>query len=590
MLLPVWEWQWTMYSLLLLLAALVMIGVGVAAWRGRDVPGSSAFLFLVGSMALWAVAYSLQIAGTTEQTKLFWGNVNHIAVAAVPIAWLAFALQFTGRRQLLTKRRVTTLSVIAVLYILLVWTNPSHGLIRESFGVQSGNNGSLLLIDQVFGPAFWAHAVYGYGLMAVGTLLFAQLFVWAPRVYRRQVGLLLVGAIVPMASNLAFHADLYAPSNFDLTPFSFLVTSVLFFVAMYRYQLLDLVPIARESVIDTLAEGIVVIDQQSRIVDINNAARTILAVGDDSIIGTNVQEVLPAVDIPATPTDENEVRTDVSYETDKADRRLAVTETALTNVSGTLIGRTITLRDVTEARALQAEVSAQLDEMVAVNRELETFTTAISHDLRQPARTTERYIERVRQSEPNLSAENEEILAVAQTNAERMQSMLSALLQYSRIDHSDHEFEPVSLEAVVDTATTSLRFSIEDSESTISVGELPNVNGVEHQLVRLFQNLISNAISYSGAEPPEISIDATTTETAHVITVADSGVGIDADELKYVFELFTRGQQTDPASGTGAGLAMCQKIVERHHGSIEIESTPGVGTEVIVRLPKREEN
>lgn len=565
-----------------------MISIALSAWRNRDVPGTTAFLCLISAMALWAIAYGLQVGGATEQTKLFWANVNHIAVAAVPPAWLAFALQFTGRRHLLTTRTVGVLSAVSVAYVVLVWTNPQHRLIRELFGVHPVDGGSLLLIDQIFGPAFWLHAVYGYGLMTVGTLLFAQLFVWTPRVYRRQVGLVLVGAIVPMATNVAFHADLYAPSGLDLTAFSFVVTGVLFFVALYRYQLLDLVPIARESVFDTLTEGIVVVDRQNRIVDINSAARTILAADDGSIIGTNAQGVLPAVDIPVTPTDENEVRTDVSYETDKADRRLAVTETPLTNVSGTLIGRTITLRDVTETRALQAEVSAQLDEMVAVNRELETFTTAISHDLRQPARTTERYIERVRQSEPALSAENEEILAVAQTNAERMQSMLSALLQYSRIDHGDHEFEPVSLEAVVDTATTSLRFSIEDSEATISVGELPTVNGVEHQLVRLLQNLISNAISYSGAEPPEISIAATTSETAHVITVADAGVGIDAAELEYVFELFTRGYQTDPASGTGVGLAICQKIVEQHDGSIEIESTPGVGTEVIVRLPKRD--
>ena len=584
---PVWEWQWTIYTLLLLLAAIAMVGVALGAWQNRDVPGSRAFLFLMGAMALWAGAYGLQVAGTTEQTKLFWANVNHIAVAAVPLAWIAFALQFTGRRHLLTTRTVGVLSAISAAYIVLVWTNPHHGLIRESFGVQSVDGGSLVLIDQVFGPAFWVHAVYGYGLMAVGTLLFAQLFVWAPRVYRRQVGLLLVGATVPMATNVAFHADLYAPAGLDLTAFSFVITGVLFFVAMYRYQLLDLVPIARESVVDTLTEGIVVVDRQRRIVDINNAATTILGV-NESVIGTNVQQVLPEL-FEENPTiaDGRPAGIEVSYKFGSTTRQLSVTTTPLADVSGAPIGQTITLRDVTETRALEKEVTARLEEVLVANRELETFTTAISHDLRQPARTTERYIDRVRRSEPNLSAESEEILAVAQTNAERMQSMLSALLRYSRIEREDHEFESVSLEDVVSKATTSLRFSIEEIDATVAVDRLPTVDGVEQQLVRLFQNLISNAIRYAGDEPPNISIRAETTETEHMITVADSGVGISPDELPYVFDLFTSGQQTEASTGTGAGLAMCEKIVEQHGGSISIASTPREGTTVTVRLPNK---
>ncbi|MFA9427829.1 histidine kinase N-terminal 7TM domain-containing protein [Natronorubrum sp. A-ect3] len=584
-----WEWQWTVYTVFLLLAAATMAIVAVGAWQKRDVPGSTAFLLLIGAMALWAVTYGLQIAGATEATKLFWANLNHIAVAAVPIAWIGFALQFTGREQLLTPRTVGALSVIPSVYLVLVWTNPRHELIRQSFGVQSVHDGSLLLIDQAFGPAFWVHAVYGYTLMSVGALLFAQLFVWAPKVYRRQVGLLLLGAVIPMAANLAFHTDLYTPSNFDLTPFSFVATGVLFFLAIYHYQLLDLVPIARESVVDTLTEGIIVVDKRNQIVDINDAAVTILKLDGDAVIGTSVHQVLPdVVTDTELPKNKSSVSSEVTCEIDDTPRTLAVTKTPLVDINENSIGRTLTLRDVTETRALEAAVSAQLDEVMAVNRELETFTTAISHDLRQPARTTERYIDRVRRSETDLSTENDEILAVAQTNAEQMQSMLSDLLEYSRIERNEDQFEPISLTAVVDQATTSLRFSIEETDTTVSVDELPTVSGIEHQLVRLFQNLISNAIRYSGPEPPVISIDATATETEHVLTVTDEGVGIDPDELEYVFELFTRGQHAEPVPGTGAGLALCKKIVEQHGGSIGIESTLGEGTDVIVRLPKRE--
>lgn len=581
-----WEWYWTVHTVFLFAAAAALLSVAVAVWKNRDVTGSPAFLFLLGSMILWAIAYAFQIAGANESTKIFWANVNHIAVAAVPVSWLCFALQFTGRKRLLTRRSVGMLSVVPIIYILLVWTNPTHGLIRETFGIRSVDGGSLLLIDQTFGPAFWLHAVYGYGLMATGVLLFAQQFVWTPSVYRRQIGLLLLGAVVPMATNIAFHVSLYSPSNFDLTSFSFVATALLFFVAIYRYQFLDLVPIARETVVDTLTEGIVVVDREHRVVDLNAAATTILGVHEEAVIGSNIQSIFPAItDEELLTGHEGPTRREVDHEVGGSSRTLAVSITTVSDISQNPIGYTITLRDVTETRRLQAAVSTQLNEVLRVNHELELFTTAISHDLRAPARTTERYIDRVRQSEPNLSDESNSILEVAQMNAEQMQSMLTALLEYSRITVDTDQFEPVSLSAVVDRALTSLQFSIEETDATISVDELPTVYGIDYLFALLFQNLISNAIRYAGDSPPRIEIAAVSTETTHEITVKDSGVGINVRNLAHIFELFYTGNHDGEPSGTGVGLAICKKIVEEHRGTITVESTVDHGTDVTIRLP-----
>ncbi|MWV65639.1 PAS domain S-box protein [Halorubrum sp. JWXQ-INN 858] len=581
-----WEWHWTGHTVFLFVAAAALLSVAVAVWGKRDVTGRTAFLFLLGSMVFWTVAYGFQIAGANEATKVFWANVNHMAVAAVPVAWLCFALQFTGRKHVFTPRTVGALSVVPAIYTLLVWTNPTHQLIRETSGMRTVDGSSLLLLDQTFGPAFWLHAVYGYGLMATGTLLFAQLFVWAPSVYRRQVGLLLLGAIVPMATNIAFHADLYSPSDFDLTSFSFVATALLFFVAIYRYQMLDLVPIARETVVDTLTGGIIVVDRKHRVVDLNAAATTILGVHNATVIGSDIQQVFPELTGDEQLAGrEVSTRREVVHEADGTSRTLAVTITAVSDVNQNPIGYTITIRDVTETRRLQAAVRSQLDEVLRVNRELELFTTAISHDLRAPARTTERYIDRVRRSEPDLSDEGKSILEVAQTNAEQMQSMLTALLEYSRISVEPDQFEPVALSAVIDRTLTSLQFSIEETEATVSIDELPTVQGVDHLLALLFQNLISNAIRYAGDSPPRIEIEAVSTETAHEITVTDSGVGIEERNLAHVFELFYTGSHDGGPSGTGAGLAICKKIVEEHRGTVTIESTVGHGTEVTVRLP-----
>ncbi|SNR34814.1 sensor histidine kinase [Halorubrum vacuolatum] len=594
--------QVSVFVLLLFLAAGAMAIIGAISWRNRDVTGSDGLLALVGGMILWAVSYALQIGSTTEATAIFWANVNHIAAAAVPVAWIVFALQYTGRGRLVTRYTVGALSVPGTVYVALVWTNQTHGLIRESRGLEAVEGTTLLLLDQTFGPAFWAHAAYGYALMAAGVVLFAQLLTWVPQVYRRQVWLLLIGALIAMVTNVAFHADVYAPQRLDLTAFSFVGTGALFAVAIYRYRLLDLTPVAREFVVDTLTEGVVVVDRSGRIVDYNPAAAEILGGGgeDAPAIGRRIAEVFPpyvAHDETGQAAGRGIGRTDgmergrtVDGEADRTidgkELVLAYTIAPLYDLGGDHIGRTVTIRDITETHVLRAELAAQLEDVIRSNAELAAFTGAVSHDLRGPARTTERYLARLAtEDEGTLSAEQVELIEIARANATRMQRMIADLLEYSYVGADAATFEPVRLDRVVADARESLRFTIEEANATVIVSDLPTVYGVEHLLRRAFQNLIANAIEHADEPAPTVRIAGERDGTDHVVTVSDDGPGIDPAALEYVFELFYRA---DPAasSGTGMGLALCRKIIEEHDGSIEVDSVQGEGTAVTIRLPR----
>ena len=627
-------YQISVFVALLFLAAGAMAVVGVVSWRNREVTGSDGFLALVGGMILWAVSYALQIASTTEATAILWANVNHIAAAAVPVAWIAFALQYTGRDRFVTRYTVGALSIPGAIYLVLVWTNPAHGLIRESRGLEAVAGTPLLLLDQTFGPAFYAHAAYGYALMAAGVVLFAQLLTWVPSVYRRQVWLLLVGALAAMVTNVSFHAGVYAPQRLDLTAFSFVVTGVLFAIALYRYRLLDLAPVAREFVVDTLTEGVVVVDRDGRIVDYNPAAGEILD-DDESpapAIGRRMADVFPSYathdgteqdpdrgiggtdgadrgqtagveqaqaadggrderagkrqDGAAGKRQDGAVEGETVRTVDGEEFVVAYTVVPLYDLGGDHIGRTVTIRDITETHALRAEIDAQLADLTRTNAELAAFTGAVSHDLRGPARTTERYLTRLAaESEGTLTTEQAELLEVARGNAARMQEMIADLLEYSYVGGDGTAFEPVRLDRVVEDARESLRYTVEDANATVVVSDLPTVYGVEHLLQRAFQNLIANAIEHAGEAAVTVRIAAERDGTDHVVTVSDDGPGIDPAALEYVFELFYRG---DPAaaSGTGMGLALCRKIIEEHDGTIGVDSVRGEGTTVTIRLPR----
>ena len=168
--------------------------------------------------------------------------------------------------------------------------------------------------------------------------------------------------------------------------------------------------------------------------------------------------------------------------------------------------------------------------------------------------------------------------------------MIDRLLRYSRVETEGAPMEPVELDAVLADVRADLRVAIAESDAAITADALPRVEGDPNQLRQLFQNLLDNAIEYSGDEPPEIEITAERGDGAWTITVRDDGIGIDPDDQERVFEVFQRAHGRRDSAGSGIGLALCQRIVERHGGGIRVESAPGEGSAFSFTLPPAEED
>ncbi|WP_459193234.1 sensor histidine kinase [Halosimplex sp. J119] len=236
-------------------------------------------------------------------------------------------------------------------------------------------------------------------------------------------------------------------------------------------------------------------------------------------------------------------------------------------------------RDVSERREHQRRLEAS-------NERLEQFAYAASHDLQEPLRMITSYLQLIeRRYADDLDESGEEFLAFAVDGAERMREMIEGLLEYSRVETEDEPTERVDLNDVVADVTSDLQLKIDDAEASIRVGDLPTVRGDSGQLRQVFQNLLSNAIEYSGSGPPTVEISAERTGTTWTVAVSDDGVGIDPEQTDRVFRVFQRLHTQDEQSGTGLGLALCQRIVERHGGRIWIESEPGTGSTFFFTLP-----
>jgi PAS domain S-box-containing protein len=252
---------------------------------------------------------------------------------------------------------------------------------------------------------------------------------------------------------------------------------------------------------------------------------------------------------------------------------------------------TAVLRDATERRQVEAALSSQAEELARSNADLEQFAYVASHDLQEPLRMVASYTQLLaRRYRGKLDEDAEEFIGYAVDGVTRMQELINDLLAYSRVGTRGGHFGPTPLEPVVNRVLTTLATAIEESGAEVTCDPLPTVEGDPVQLGQLFQNLIGNAIKFRGADPPRVHIGARRGDDEWVFTVRDNGIGIAPEFADRIWVIFQRLHSRDEYPGTGIGLAICKKIVERHGGQISVESEPGSGSTFRFNIPDRQGN
>ena len=215
----------------------------------------------------------------------------------------------------------------------------------------------------------------------------------------------------------------------------------------------------------------------------------------------------------------------------------------------------------------------------ASNERLQQFAYVASHDLREPLRMVTSYLQLLeRRYHDELDDDAREFIEFAVDGAERMEAMIDGLLAYARVDTQGTSFGSVDLDEVLDDVLTDLGLRIEETDAEITADSLPTVDGDEAQLRQCFQNLVTNALQYSGEGHPRVSISAARNGAEWTISVSDEGIGIDRADTERVFEVFQRLHSHEAYDGTGIGLALCRRVVERHGGEIWVDSEPGEGS------------
>jgi PAS domain S-box-containing protein len=355
-----------------------------------------------------------------------------------------------------------------------------------------------------------------------------------------------------------------------------------------------------ELILNAAGEGICGVDPEGRITFVNPTAARLMGLEVDKMVGLKEAELFDAVPLDIAAVDvEKSSGKPVEVLLTRADKSTFTAEFMRSQIleNDRVVGGVVLLKDVTERREAAEALEHKAEELARSNAELEQFAFVASHDLQEPLRKIRAFGDRLNMKcAAVLPADGADYLARMQNAAARMQTLIADLLTFSRVISRTEPFVEVDLGQVTREVLSDLEVRVEKVGAIVTVGELPKIQADPMQMRQLLQNLIGNALKFqSPGVKPQVQIaarqiqlsDEYSSGTAALceLTVQDNGIGFDEKYLEKIFAVFQRLHNRQEYEGTGIGLAVCRRIVDRHGGSITARSKPGAGATFVVQLP-----
>lgn len=543
-----------------LVAGATSAALAAAAWRRRAEPGAAAFAALMGGTTLWAVSYAAGLTVFDPGRRILFEIPIELAQAIVAPAWLLFALGYTGRGDRVSRRLTGALLVVPLATLVAVTAaalGDTLALLWTDYRVAPTWGVATVLLDP--GPWFYLHALYGYLLVGTGVLLLAGMLVETAGTYRDQAAALAVGSAVPTVAHVARTFRLGPLPAVDFTPVALAVTGLAFGYALFRYELLGLVPatrtLGRRAALDDVGVAVAVVDTDRRLVDLNAAAEALFGTAAAGAVGDPLSAHGPTVDPDATP-----LTVRFAPAAEAGPRTFQVTASPVTDQHGRSVGHTVVLDDVTdrERRAQQLAV---------LNR-------VLRHNLRNDVGVVLGHADLLAD---RLDGREGRMAAAAASGARA----LSSLGEKARIVERVLDDEPrreLRVAALLADAVAPVRESHPDRELTVEAASALRVRTAEATLTAAVGELVENAAEH-GAGP--IRVTAEREAGTLSVTVTDAGPGIPPAELDPI----AAGEETPLEHGSGLGLWIAHWAAAALGGEATFEDRTPTGTRATIRLP-----
>ncbi len=550
------------------------------------------FGLMMGSNAIWSIAYGLELSSATLEQVLFFINIEYIGIATLPLNWFLFCLSFCNKECWYKKPLNLTLILIApITTLVMVWTNPLHHLHYKD--VEMFYDGAFPMAKIYPGTWYRIFTGYFYLLLACGCYLIFNKFKSSDPIYRKQNYSIIIAAILPWIANLSYLLGIRPLGFIDVTPFAFILTTFLIFLGIYRFRLFDIVPIAREKVLELMSDGFLVLDEKYRIIDYNSALHQFIELPEkEKIVGLTIEDLFPAhpeliQKIKAATSCKMELQANINKEIIYFEAEILVLQEDKINNAFTIIK----LQDLTSAKKDALIAKEQAIELEKVNQLKDRIFSIIAHDLRGPLVNLSEVLKMVSYSQ--ISDEEFKALSpVLSKDIVYTTDLLENILHWSRsqlkgfgVKKEFFNVRSIILNEInyhLPSATLKKVIIMHD----VFPNEVAYADLLMFQIV--IRNLLNNAIKFCN-EGCEILITATYQKNGMLkVCIKDTGIGISKSTIERLFKednVSSRGTKNE--KGTGLGLMICKDFMNRNGGDIIVSSELGVGTTFCLTIPTR---
>lgn len=606
----------------LVVTALTSSIVSLQSWRRRDRAWARPLSFAGIAVTIMAAGYAVELANPQLENMLLAVRFQYIGIVSIPVFWLWFALTYTGRSTMVDTSRHYALLIVPALTLMLAWTNDLHGLIWQSTAVTVNENGTFFA--PTYGSWFWMHTLYSYSLILLATGFLMMTALRTHRLFRWQALMLVMAAVAPLLGNLLYLLRIGPGQFLDLLPIGFGISVLLVALLTMRGRLLEAIPLARTLTFEQMRDGVVVLDPERRIVDLNITASKMFNRAIADVIGMPITALFPAdVNLPVQYLTAHEIDEEIALTTSTGLRWFSIQVFPLAGWRGRIKGWLVHWRDITSRRqdeellrlrnaelealhlSLQQELVerqrteialAQARDMAeASSRTKSAFIGNMSHELRTPLTSIIGYAQLI---ERQLGGGDDELIRSELDiiiNAGRHQvELINDLLDLAKIEAGQMQFKygEFAIGLLIDRTIQMVQPLTQRGGNRLVIDVSDEVEiyyGDEQKIGQILINLLSNAAKFTqqGTITLRVRYDLRNDGAWIEFSVHDTGIGIAPAFLTTIFEEFSQipGSLQQQYGGTGLGLTICKRYTELMKGTISVTSEENRGSSFYVRLP-----
>ncbi len=572
------------FSAILLVSGIAALIMAVIIYR-RNGDAVKQFAYITFFIAIWSIAYAFELSSPNYKEMVFWLRIEYIGVAFLPAMWIQFIIKFIGKPHWLTLPRNILLYIIPTITFIAINTNEYHHLYYNQISVDNLGPFPLLAIE--VGSLYIIHTIFFYLNLVVGLYLLLNKFLKADKVYRKQNYVIVLGTLIPWFVNILYLIGFRPYSHIDLTPYAFLTTCLVIGFGLLQLRLFDIIPVARDKIIEDLSEGILVLDTQNRVVDFNKKLKTILAVDFKKTI--QIGDIYFSIFNEYAELAEKVKNRDVfTNEIIVNDKCYEIIVTPLFDKTTIYSGVILIHRDITDRKNSEELLKKQSEELSNLNHLKDKMFSIIAHDLRGPIMNLKEIMSLFDQkliSDEELKTH----LPVINTEIKTTSSLLENLLYWSRTQLKGERINPdyLNLKLISIVQLNLLDSQLKDKKLIINnnIAENVIVYADKNMIELVIRNLLSNAIKYCNPGD-QITLSAKLDYDKYVVEIEDTGIGIEEKNISKLFGMnnfSTVG--TNSERGTGIGLLLCKEFVEKNKGTIWVRSELGKGSVFGFTLP-----